>query len=84
MGAGAVENRDYAERNSMTLAELIHGLLNSQEASHLGAEEIFAMEVKLSDAAPVEGMDIAKGPYDFYSIYLYDNFDLDVPFSPGR
>jgi hypothetical protein len=71
-GRPAIENGDYAERSSMTLAELLQGLMNTQEASILGVEKIFAMEIKLSDANQVVSAEIANGPDGVHSIYFSD------------
>lgn len=56
----------------MTLAEFLQGLMNSQEASILGVEKIFAMEIKLSDANEVVSAKIAKGPDGAFSVYISD------------
>ncbi len=67
-----IENSDSADSNSMMLAELLQGLMNTQDASILGVEKIFAMEVRLSDANQVESAEIASGPDGVASIYLSD------------
>jgi len=56
----------------MLLAELLQGLMNTQEASILGVEKIFAMEVRLSDASRVVSGEIVSGPDGVASIYLSD------------
>ena len=56
----------------MLLGELLQGLMNSPEASILGVEEIFAMEVKLSDTSQIVSAEIANGPDGVSSIYLSD------------
>ena len=56
----------------MTLAELLQGLMNTQEASILGVEKIFAMEVRLSDTRRVESAQIVHGPDGVSAIYLSD------------
>jgi hypothetical protein len=56
----------------MTVAELVQGLMNTQEASVLGVEKILAMEVKLSDTKSVDSAEIANGPDGAFSVYLSD------------
>lgn len=67
-----IENSDSADSNSMVLAELLQGLMNTQDASILGVEKVFAMEVRLSDASRVESAEIVSGPDGVSSIYLSD------------
>jgi hypothetical protein len=56
----------------MTLAEFLQGLMNTQEASILGVEKIFTMEVRLSDTNQIESAEIVSGPDGVSSIYLSD------------
>ncbi len=70
--SGIVGTSNSAESNSMLLAELLQGLMNTQEASILGVEKIFAMEVRLSDTNQVESAEIVRGPDGVASIYLSD------------
>jgi hypothetical protein len=56
----------------MTLAEFLQGLMSTQEASILGVEKVFAMEVRLSDTRRVESAQIVRGPDGVSAIYLSD------------
>lgn len=47
--------------------------MNTREASILGVEKIFAMEVRLSDANQVESAEIVRGPDGVSAIYLSDS-----------